>query len=384
MVGVTLVTLSFPRSIQGGIGLLLLHNNQDVTDIESYKERKDDCLDQPLVITGKSYWIPTVPDDLKPILDHKYPSDDAIEYITTKWWLYEFEEKHNHPLISRDNMLFSRHHRQLDDTQKSFILTISNQNIGATIAHTLYTSTLGGYNFVGGLIDDFKSYMRDLNCFIGGSDAQMLVDKLNNIKENVMNFSFEYRVENKQLNALFWGDETSKINYKEFGDVLSFDATFRTNRLEVDEFEVGWKSLLNEYKLTYNKWLDDMHGLRHFWIPAFYKHVPLSGLMRTTSHSENAMEKQRFAQSSFDFKTNDKHPTMRTPFEIERNASLFYTHTVFRQVHNEMYLSMVSCSQICISTFDDVDECLVKEFINYIPSKSNCFHIDPEVENDDQ
>nr|KAJ0192898.1 hypothetical protein LSAT_V11C800447770 [Lactuca sativa] len=40
---------------------------------------------------------------------------------------------------------------------------------------------------------------------------------------------------------------------------------------------------------------------------------------------------------------------------------------------------MVSCSQICISTFDDVDECLVKEFIHYIPSNLNGSHIDQGV-----
>ncbi|XP_023764448.1 protein FAR1-RELATED SEQUENCE 12-like [Lactuca sativa] len=75
---------------------------------------------------------------------------------------------------------------------------------------------------------------------------------------------------------------------------------------------------------------------------------------------------------------------MRTPFELERNASLFYPQTVSRHVQNEMYLSMVSCSQICISTFEDVDECLVKEFIHYNSSNSNGSHIDPEVENDYQ
>ncbi|XP_023732794.1 protein FAR1-RELATED SEQUENCE 5 [Lactuca sativa] len=292
----------------GKVDIMAEHNLRDFPQVENIDQsiQVPDVtdIDQYLVIAGKSYWIPYVPNDLKPIINHKYPSDDAIEdmyrryayaasfdvrkstnkkkrgmvymkYLlcnkegfpntslvdtldpktskikrrvdtsrtgckarirfkiflgTTNWLLYEFEEKHNHPLIPRDHMLFSRHHRQLDDTQKSFILTMSTQNIGATIAHWLYTSILGGYNFVGGLIDDFKNYRRDLNCFIGGSDAQMLVDKLNNRKENVKNFSFEYRVENKQLNALFWADETSKINYKEFGDVVSFDATFRTNR----------------------------------------------------------------------------------------------------------------------------------------------------------
>lgn len=56
----------------------------------------------------------------------------------------------------------------------------------------------------------------------------MLVDKMTKRQENVPKFSFEYRVQ--KLNAIFWVDETSKINYKEFGDVVSFDATFRTNR----------------------------------------------------------------------------------------------------------------------------------------------------------
>nr|KAJ0186407.1 hypothetical protein LSAT_V11C900490370 [Lactuca sativa] len=286
---------TFPKNIYETIQL------PDVTDIESCKERKCDCIDQQL-----------------PIIDHKYPSDDSIEdmyrkyacaigfdvrksknkkkcgivymkifYVTwkvsqihplvdttldqkiskikrktytsstgcnarirfkvipgtTKWWLYEFEEKHNHPLISRDNMLFLLHDWQLDDTKKSFILTMSNQNIGATIAHRLYTSIHGGYNFVGGLIDDFKNYMRDLNCVIGGSDAQMLVDKLNNRKEN-------YRVENKQLNVLFWADETSKINYKEFVDVVSFDATFRTNKLEMTIGTIWFLFLLLELIMT--------------------------------------------------------------------------------------------------------------------------------------
>ena len=151
---------------------------------------------------------------------------------TNTWLLYEFEEKHTHALISKDNMKFSRYHRQLDNCQKSFIHTLSNQNVGATVAHRLFSVIQGGYNIFGGLVDDFKNYIRDLNCFIGGSDAQMLIDKMKNRKDNVDNFSFNYRVDEhtKQVNAIFWADETAKINYLEFGDVVSFDATFRTNR----------------------------------------------------------------------------------------------------------------------------------------------------------
>ncbi|XP_023764446.1 protein FAR1-RELATED SEQUENCE 5-like [Lactuca sativa] len=340
---------TFPKNIYETIQLT------EFTDIEPCKDRKGDCIAQQFVIAdmyGKyacvaGFYVRKSTNKrncaigyMKYLLCNRegFPNTSPIDIFDPK------TKKNNHPLISRDNMLFSRHHRQLDDTQKSFILTMSNQNIGATIAY---------------------------------SDAQMLVDKLNNRKKNVKNFSFEYRVENKKLNTLFWANETSKISYKEFGDVVSFDATFRTNRyhmifvpftgidnhkrcqtttvglfdqdpamkkaieaifprsihrfcmwhitsklplkvslnivnnlefcknlnfliwnsrLEVDEFEVGWKSLLNEYKLTDNKWLDDIHGLRHFWIPTFFKHVPLSGLMTTTSRSKS--ENSAFHQNS--------------------------------------------------------------------------------------
>nr|KAJ0192816.1 hypothetical protein LSAT_V11C800396140 [Lactuca sativa] len=134
---------------------------------------------------------------------------------SSTWLLYEFVEEHNHELMYQDNIF------------------LSNQNVGATQAHRLFTAINGGYNIIGGTIDDFKNLMRDLNCFIGGTDAQMLVNKMNNKTKNVPNFSFDFRVENKQLNAMFWANETSKINYKEFGDVVSFDATFRTNRYDM-------------------------------------------------------------------------------------------------------------------------------------------------------
>nr|GEY08482.1 hypothetical protein [Tanacetum cinerariifolium] len=45
----------------------------------------------------------------------------------------------------------------------------------------------------------------------------------------VPNFTFQYRVENSELVATFWADEVAKCNYKEFGDIISFDAIFNSN-----------------------------------------------------------------------------------------------------------------------------------------------------------
>ncbi|GJU02601.1 FAR1-related sequence 5-like protein [Tanacetum coccineum] len=64
----------------------------------------------------------------------------------------------------------------------------------------------------------------------GLRDAQMMVDKMNDRKKHVPNLSFEYKTVNDELSRMFWADETLKCNYIAFGDVVSFDATYRTNR----------------------------------------------------------------------------------------------------------------------------------------------------------
>ncbi|XP_076909116.1 protein FAR1-RELATED SEQUENCE 6-like [Bidens hawaiensis] len=44
-------------------------------------------------------------------------------------------------------------------------------------------------------------------------------------------YSFEYTVNNNgELDRLFWADEISKKNYLAFGDIISFDATFNSNK----------------------------------------------------------------------------------------------------------------------------------------------------------
>nr|GEU68868.1 hypothetical protein [Tanacetum cinerariifolium] len=66
-----------------------------------------------------------------------------------------------------------------------FIIKAANANIGAVRAHNLYTGLKGSSSLVH---------------------------------------------EDAELCGLFWADEVAKCNYKEFGDIVSFDATYKTNK----------------------------------------------------------------------------------------------------------------------------------------------------------
>ncbi|GKA56418.1 FAR1-related sequence 5-like protein [Tanacetum coccineum] len=156
-----------------------------------------------------------------------------LDTRTRKFVLNVFDTIHNHELEREEYKHLSKTERQLTYMEQAFIVKAASVNIGATRAHHLLTGIKGSYLLVHGTTVDFKNFFRSVNCYIGDSDAQMLIHKMENRKKHVSDFSFDYLVDNAELTAIFWADEVSKYNYREFGDVVSFDATFKTNKYKM-------------------------------------------------------------------------------------------------------------------------------------------------------
>ncbi|GKA98011.1 regulation of nuclear pre-mRNA domain-containing protein 1B [Tanacetum coccineum] len=126
----------------------------------------------------------------------------------------------------------------MTQAKKIFVVKAATNKIGATRAHNLLCSMKGGYEYVHETTDDFKNHQRDVNVFI----------------------------ENSELVAMFWADEVAKCNYKEFGDIVSFDATFNNNKYNMKFVPfigvnnhrkcvtLGSGMLLHEYTTSYT-WL---------------------------------------------------------------------------------------------------------------------------------
>nr|KAJ0205220.1 hypothetical protein LSAT_V11C500288860 [Lactuca sativa] len=351
---------------------------------------------------------------------------------TLKYVMSDFVEQHNHELFSKGNMYLSRSKRKLDYSQEIFIHTLSKS--------CKSTQTVGP-SVRGGLVSDFKNARRNLNCYIGGRDAKLLVDKMNDRKKNVSSFTFEYKLLNKRLNALFGLTKQQSIttirletlydvvfvpftgidNHKKcvtFGagllrkeDGVSYEWLLRaflkafrkqpqlvisdqnstlkkaidnifslahhrlcmfhiTKKLPNKILSIGdaatnqkirkrfhsiiWNSKLephdfeNEFKIIDNSWMNFMYVLRRFWIPAFFKHISMSALMRTASPSESqdwsfltttltgsylimsmmtfdsVMERQRHNQILNDFNTATTFPKFITRRPNEPHASKRY------------------------------------------------------------
>ncbi|XP_024965787.1 uncharacterized protein LOC112505986 [Cynara cardunculus var. scolymus] len=210
--------------------------------------------------------------------------------------VYKFVETHNHMLCRPDEMMFSRSRRQLDYKDRKNVYHTSSSKVGITQSRRMQLAIKGGLESIGGTARDHINFKRDIVLFY----------------------------DEKELIAIFWADETARSNYKHFGDTISFDATFWSNKhamifvpfVAIDNHKksvvvgaslirseyvinLSWvlkafmkahgrqpqkmNAMMDEYGLRGHSWFEEMYTIRESWIPAYSKDYPMSGLMKTTS-----------------------------------------------------------------------------------------------------
>ena len=164
-----------------------------------------------------------------------------------KWVVYKFLEKHNHRLVREEDYMYLKVSRKLSFPQQQLLYHLSTANLGPTRTWKVFKEMYGGFENIGVTDVECRNYKRNLTNFIGGRDAQMVVDKLLSRQEFVDNFSVEFKKNkaDKTLVGLFWADEQAKQYYETFGDVVSFDATFRSNKFVFFQFSLFFELLLN-------------------------------------------------------------------------------------------------------------------------------------------
>nr|XP_043639274.1 protein FAR1-RELATED SEQUENCE 5-like [Erigeron canadensis] len=199
------------------------------------------------------------------------------------------------------------------------------------------------------------------------------------MREHIPGFAFEYKVDNSELHSLFWADNVARRNYEEFSDIMSFDATYRTNRynmmfvpftgidnhnkcireatpsiedeterdfksrfdsivwnihMEPKTFEEKWEKLMIDFSLQNDNWFKYMIQIRSKWIPAYFIDTPMCGLMRTISRSK---------QEKLDAETIKNTPIFNTKLKIEMHASKLYTKTNFEMIQKEIEAGLYDC-----------------------------------------
>ncbi|XP_074288972.1 protein FAR1-RELATED SEQUENCE 5-like [Silene latifolia] len=114
------------------------------------------------------------------------------------------------------------------------ILDNSKLNIGAGKTFRQVKELVYGYENIGATLVNFKNFQRDIKCYIGERDADIFLDRLEKLKATQTRFYFAYDVVACNcLTRVFWADSKLIRNYSFFGDAVSFDPTYGTNKYDM-------------------------------------------------------------------------------------------------------------------------------------------------------
>ncbi|KAH6794925.1 hypothetical protein C2S52_005402 [Perilla frutescens var. hirtella] len=145
---------------------------------------------------------------------------------------------------------------------------------------------------------------------------------------------------------------------------------------EPSDFDLKWNNIMVDYCLTNDNWFNSIFSIREYWIPAYFRELPMSGLCRTTSisessnslfnryinfksnlveffmHFDSAIDAQRHAYDLQESLDKSTIPITKTPLEIEKHAASIYTSEMFKKVQDEIVASCFKCSVAGINHCD--------------------------------
>ncbi|XP_060205892.1 protein FAR1-RELATED SEQUENCE 4 [Lycium barbarum] len=144
-----------------------------------------------------------------------------------KWYIHSFIKEHNHELLP-SQVHFFRSHRNVDPLNNDAKVRRKKMLAGISKQY-------GAYQFSGNLENLFRNqHDRGRSLTLEGGDAQVLLELFVHMQEE--NPKFFYAVdlnEEHRLRNVFWVDAKGMDNYSNFGDVVSFDTTYFTNKYKI-------------------------------------------------------------------------------------------------------------------------------------------------------
>ncbi|KAK9164787.1 hypothetical protein Syun_005689 [Stephania yunnanensis] len=148
-----------------------------------------------------------------------------------KWVVTAFDKDHNHELVPQDKVHCLRSHRHVSGSAKALIDTLQAAGMGPSGIMSVLVKEYGGVTNVGFTERDCRNYMRSCRQKTLGGDTQILLDYLRHM--HAENPAFFYAVqgdEDQCMSNIFWADQKARMNYTYFGDTITFDTTYRSNR----------------------------------------------------------------------------------------------------------------------------------------------------------
>ncbi|KAK9733178.1 hypothetical protein RND81_04G049100 [Saponaria officinalis] len=253
--------------------------------------------------------------------------------------------------------------------------------IGPTQTYRICKEYVDGYSNIGVSLAAFKNFQRDVKGFIGNKDGQLFVDTLQKLSDTHKGFYSAYDKNNEDnMTKVFWCDAQARKNYALFGDTISYDPTYGTNKYcmvftpftGVDNHEKSVTfdaSLLSNedeqsFWWAFTKFLiamvnkepqsiltDQDPAIKNVVLAVFkqahHRFCVWHIMQKLTDKVGQTIFKEpsvRYGQQCLNEASGSSLPQTITPLEIEKNASTIFTHAVFYEFQEEVKASVCACN----------------------------------------
>ncbi|KAK2990864.1 hypothetical protein RJ640_002848 [Escallonia rubra] len=149
-----------------------------------------------------------------------------------KYHLSDFNGEHNHDLHTPICVHLLRSQRNITESQATKVDLAYDAGLTQKKAFDLFGVKLGGREHVGFLPLDQKNYLlTKLERGMQFGEVRSLLMSFKNQASQDPSFFNAFQLDNEeQITNIFWADGRMRMDYKLFGDIVTFDTTFATNK----------------------------------------------------------------------------------------------------------------------------------------------------------
>ncbi|XP_024042873.1 protein FAR1-RELATED SEQUENCE 5-like [Citrus clementina] len=150
---------------------------------------------------------------------------------TRRWACSFLQRVHNHNLTPPQLVHHIRSHRGVTGPDLSAALSLHKVGVKPSQIHEFMVDRSGGYDKVGYNRRDVENRLAaKRHASLKESDAETCLSYLDGRKSSDPSFFYDFTItSSNRLGDLFWCDGGSCADYALFGDVIAFDATYKTN-----------------------------------------------------------------------------------------------------------------------------------------------------------
>ncbi|KAH9702052.1 protein FAR1-RELATED SEQUENCE [Citrus sinensis] len=321
-----------------------------------------------------------------------------LDFVSGKWVIGNLILEHNHAVSPSKSRYYRCNYTISPFVKKQLKI---NEKAGIKMAQSFKSIVVeaGGFENVSFLERDARNHVDKVRRLrLRERDAIAIQRHFQKMQTENDEFFFSINLDEEgQLKNVFWADPRSRAAYNDFGDVVTFDTTYLTNKYDMpfapfvgvnhhgQSILLGYGLISHEdtetftwlfdtwlsykYDISNNQWLNGLYKERNRWVPCFVKttfwaemsttqysesmnaffdgYVNLKTLKQFVEKYEKAMESKIEKEWQADARSFSQRLPCRTSFAMEKQIEAVYTISKFQEFQqelmNKIYCEVFSC-----------------------------------------